>query len=187
MTLRVTFDLEDKDLRYFRASMKRARESSTKTSDAEIIARAGQMIEEVLNSNVPAFVLQRVEKLTSLIAMLEDPEWSLASQERKNVLAALAYFADPEDIIPDNVPVLGYIDDAIMIELVVTELQHEIDAFADFCRYRKDEKARNRNPDLSREEYLDIKRRELHSRMRRRRQAMRARPAGATRTRFRLF
>ena len=187
MPLRVTFDLEDKDLRYFRASMKRARESSTKASDAEIIARAEEMIKEVRSANVPAFVLTRVEKLTSLIAMLMDDEWSLASQERKDVLAALAYFADPEDIIPDSVPVLGYIDDAIMIELVVTELQHEIDAFTDFSRYRKDEKARNRNPDLSREEYLAIKRRELHSRMRRRRQAMRSRPARATRTRFRLF
>ena len=187
MPLRVTFDLEDKDLRYFRASMKRARESATKASDAEIIERAEQMVKEVQNSTVPAFVLERVEKLTSLIAMIEDDEWSLAAQERKNVLAALSYFADPEDIIPDAVPVLGYIDDAIMIELVVTELQHEIDAFTDFCQYRKDEKARNRNPDLSRDEYLAIKRRELHSRMRRRRQSMRKRSTSSRRPRFRLF
>ena len=45
----------------------------------------------------------------------------------------------------------------------------EIDAFLDFCRYR--ERARSRNPNLSREEYLAIKRRELHALMRRRRES----------------
>ena len=77
---------------------------------------------------------------------------------------------------PDSVPVLGYLDDAIMIELVVKELQHEIEAFADFCRYREEEKARNRNPNLSRQEFLDVKRRNLQQRMRRRRGVRRQTP-----------
>jgi uncharacterized membrane protein YkvA (DUF1232 family) len=129
-------------------------------------------------------VLQRIERLQVLIDMLRDDEWSLTDSERNNVVAALAYFADPEDIIPDNVPVLGYIDDAIMIELVVTELAHEIDAFEDFCRYRQEEASRNRNPDVSRDEWLASKRRDLHARMRRRRRNVSTR---STRTHFRLF
>ena len=185
MPLRVTFDLEDKDLQFFRANMKAVKTSAQQASDEEILQKAEQMVEEVKASDVPAFVMQRIEQLDALIAMARDEEWALASAERKNVLAALAYFADPHDIIPDDVPVLGYIDDAIMIELVVTELKHEIDAFNDFCRYRAEEQARNRNPNLSRDEYLDIKRRELHSRMRRRRSSSRS--GGSRRTRIRLF
>ncbi len=185
MPLRVTFDLEDKDLRFFRASMKQAKSTAQQVSDDEILQKAEEMVEEVMASKVPMFVMQRIEQLHALIDMARDEEWALASSERKNVLAALAYFADPQDIIPDDVPVLGYIDDAIMIELVVTELKHEIDAFNDFCRYRKDEKARNRNPNLSRDDYLEMKRRELHSRMRRRRS--RSGSGAARRTRVRLF
>jgi uncharacterized membrane protein YkvA (DUF1232 family) len=187
MGLRVTFELEDKDLRFFKNNMKKAKETATAISDDEIIAKAEGMVDEVKSSNVPAFVLERIGKLNSLIDMLRDEEWSLEGAERKNVLAALSYFADPQDIIPDNVPVIGYIDDAIMIELVVKELQHEIDAFADFCKYRSDERTRNRNPNLSREEYLAIKRRELHGRMRRRRTSGRRRSGAGRRTRFRLF
>jgi len=184
MALRVTFDLEDKDLDFFRAQMKRVRDAAQRTSEAEVIASAEGMIKDVSESNVPSFVLQRIERLQVLIDMLRDDEWSLTESERDNVVAALTYFADPEDIIPDNVPVLGYIDDAIMIELVVIELQHEIDAFEDFCRYRQEEASRNRNPDISRDEWLAVKRRDLHARMRRRRRRVTTR---SNRTRIRLF
>jgi uncharacterized membrane protein YkvA (DUF1232 family) len=185
MTLRITFDLEDKDLKYFRAQMKRAQASGERATEAEVIAKAQLMIEEVANTKVPAFVAQRLEKLGSLIAMLEDDEWALEARERRNVVGALAYFADPEDLIPDNVPVIGYIDDAIMIELVVKELGPEIEAFDDFCRYRREEASRNRNPDISREQWLAAKRRDLHARMKRRRRSRSSRTAG--RTRVRLF
>ena len=185
MALKVTFELDDKDLRYFRNSMKQARDAAQQLSEEEVLTKAAEMVEEVTAAKVPAFVRQRVDQLNALIDMVRDPEWALAEKERKNVVAALAYFADPQDMIPDNIPVLGFIDDAIMIELVVSELKHEIDAFHDFCQLRKDEKARNRNPDISREQFLDVKRRDLHSRMRRRRSTRSN--AGRSRTRIRLF
>jgi uncharacterized membrane protein YkvA (DUF1232 family) len=186
MPLRVTFDLEDKDLKFFRANMKQAKEAAEQVSEEQILARAGEMVSQVQSQEIPAFVRQRLERLSALVDMVKDEEWSLAAQERKNVLAALAYFADPQDMIPDDIPVLGYIDDAIMIELVVSELKHEIDAFEDFCRYRKDERSRNRNPNVSREDYLIMKRRELHARMRRRRSSG-SRAGSGRRTRIRLF
>ncbi len=187
MSMRVSFDLENKDLEYFRAVIKRAKAAAGKVGEAEIIAKARSVIEELGSAEVPVFVQQRITKLESLIAMVEDEEWALASPERSNVLSALSYFAEPQDIIPDSVPVLGYLDDAIMIELVVKELQHEIEAFADFCQYRKEEQARNRNPNVSRQEFLAVKRQALQQRMRRRRGAAARRPAGGTRPRFRLF
>lgn len=186
MALRVTFELEDKDLKFFRSSMRKAQEASKKTSEAEIITAAQAMIVEVANQSVPQFVRHRLDKLTALIDMLHDEEWSLETQERKNVVAALAYFADPEDLIPDSVPVLGYIDDAIMIELVVKELEHEIEAFADFCRFREEETARERGTNISHEDWVEAKRRSLHARMRRRRSARRGASARRS-TRFRLF
>ena len=188
MPLRITFDLEDKDLRFFKNSMKSAQAAAKDAPEAVVIKKAQDVIDEVKKDTVPAFVKVRIQSLQQLIEMLHDEEWKLEKKERQNVLAALAYFADPQDIIPDNVPVLGYIDDAIMIELVVIELRHELEAFSDFCQYRKGEKARKRNANLSRDEYLEIKRKELHSRMRRRRtSARRASSSSTRRTRFRLF
>ena len=72
-----------------------------------------------------------------MLAMMRDDDWELDEQERNPVLSALAYLCDPEDIIPDNIPGIGLLDDAVMIELAFRELRHEIDAYEDFCRYRK--------------------------------------------------
>jgi uncharacterized membrane protein YkvA (DUF1232 family) len=171
MTLRVTFDLDEKDLEYFRAQVRRAQETAKRATEDEVVTRANAMITEVAESGAPEFVMLRLERLRSLIAMLRDEEWALPAEDRGNVVSALAYFADPQDLIPDNTPVLGYIDDAIMIELVVRELAHEIEAYDDFCRYRQEEALRNRSSNVTREEWLAEQRRRLHSRMRRRRSA----------------
>jgi hypothetical protein len=67
--------------------------------------------------------------------------------------------------------VLGFLDDAIMIEVVATVLQPEIEAYADFCLFREQE-AHRRGADtsnLGREEWLEGRRAELQARMRQRR------------------
>lgn len=186
MSLKITFELEDKDLRYFKKQMNLAKATAKNSSETEIIASAVNMIEQVKAIKTPDFVKQKIEVLKRLISMLEDSEWVLSASERKNVVSALAYFAEPQDIIPDDVPVLGFIDDAIMIELVAMELKHELDAFSDFCRYRIAEKARKRSPNATRKEYIEAKRKALLSRMRRRRKVSVSR-TGASRTRVRLF
>ena len=52
---------------------------------------------------------------------------------------------------------------------------------------RLGEQARNRNPNLSRDDFLDIKRRALHDRMRRRRRSRTSAARGGGRTRVRLL
>ena len=188
MALRVTFDLQDKDLDYFRSVVKRAQSKSAERALADasvedICASAEKVVHTVQASAAPGFVLQRIERVVSLIDMVRDDEWALPAPERRNVLSALIYFAEPEDIIPDSVPVLGYIDDAIMIELIVKELKPEIDAFEDFRRYRSEERSRNRSPNITRERWLKMKRRELHQRMRRRRRS-RGQSGGSPRVRL---
>ncbi|ANO51552.1 YkvA family protein [Woeseia oceani] len=173
MTLRVTFELEESDLQHFRLIMNEASKAAATLSPEDIVASAKNLLREVAAVQVPQFISERLERLAIMIQMLEDHEWRLPAAESARVLNALAYFRDPEDLIPDHVPGLGFLDDAIMIELVVRELRHEMDAYRDFCDYRERMAPRTsikaKTTDVTRDQWLEERRKELQSRMRRRR------------------
>ena len=101
------------------------------------LRRAARLVSAARAAAPPAFMLAGIEKLDRLTLMLVDEEWRLEGRDRARILDALAYFAEPDDIISDGTPGLGYLDDAIMIELVAQELRHEIEAYDDFCEVRK--------------------------------------------------
>lgn len=170
MTLRISFELDDDDLKHFQLIMQEARKAACRIPPEDIVASAEELLVNVQESKAPGFIVDRLRKLKLMIAMLSDIEWRLPHQEATRVLNALAYFAEPEDLIPDSIPGLGFLDDAIMIELVVRELRHEVEAYDDFCAYRdKLKSAEGSNARPSREGWLDSRRSELQKRMRRRR------------------
>ena len=136
MTLRVSFELNDEDLQHFRLIMREARKAAARVAPEDIVAAAQELLQDMVTRSTPGFILERIERLHLMIEMLTDLDWRLPHQEAKRVLNALAYFTEPEDLIPDHIPGLGYLDDAIMIELVVRELKHEMEAYRDFCDYR---------------------------------------------------
>ncbi len=177
--MRITFELSKDDLEHFRAVMRNVNENTTGLSDQEIIEPARKTMQAVDDgADIPDFIGDRLKSLATMIAMLEDQGWGLPEMERQRVLSALAYFADPEDIIPDHIPGLGFLDDAIMIELATQELRHEIEAYEDFCRYREAEASRRKLPvdeELDRAEWLVARRLQLQTRMRRRRRSARTR------------
>jgi uncharacterized membrane protein YkvA (DUF1232 family) len=173
MAFEVTFELKDSDLEHFRDVMRKAQAGAKQLNEQDILANAKNLSQDV-KGTVPPFVSERIQKLETLVSMIEDTEWKIPDEERNDVLSALAYFSDPEDLVPDHIPVLGFLDDAIMIELVAEELKDDIEAFEEFCAYRSREEARTGDTTVTRDEWLDAKRRELHSRMRNRRSTRRS-------------
>jgi len=119
--------------------------------------------------------------------MIQDEEWNLESAEVNSIRSALYYFVDPDDAIPDSIPGIGYLDDAMYAEIVIQELKVEIKMYQEFCQFRIAEENRRRNsgldPHVGREDWIADKRAVLHSRMRERR-ALRG---GVRGWRMRLF
>ena len=171
MPLAISFELSDRDLEHFTQAIKAATFAAGSMSQEEVTAAAGKLLTEAGSMELPDFIMERLDKLDALIAMVRDEGWALPDDDRQRVLSARVYFADPKDIIPDNVPVLGYFDDAIAIELCVRELRHEIDAYDEFCDFRQTEADRRgmEPAKVGRADWLASRRDELQYRMHRQR------------------
>jgi uncharacterized membrane protein YkvA (DUF1232 family) len=172
MSLRISFELSAKDVRHFRDAMRKARQSVRDADDADIIEAARSLFLQVQSGKVPAYVRDRIDRLQAMVDMLEDEEWHMKTAERERVLGALVYFSDPEDLIPDDIPGIGLIDDAIMIELAFRELKHEIEAYQDFCEFRRkyDSRFRLRRDHDKRARKLATRESQLRERAARRRE-----------------
>ncbi len=171
MAMRFSIELSDRDLKFFRQALHKSRAAVRHADDAEIIEAIGDVLADIKSAEpLPDFVSKRIPQLESLIRMLQDEEWNLPKAERETLLATFIYFGDPEDIVPDHIPVIGYLDDVIIIELVVRELHHVREAYDDFCEYRDeyDKRFKAGHDGAVRRDRIDRKRQQLHQRMKRR-------------------
>jgi uncharacterized membrane protein YkvA (DUF1232 family) len=174
MPLDITFTLSDSDLERFQNIVDQARASIRDEQSARKVEKAARdLIHETDRGDLPEFITSRMKKLNVMIDMVNDDEWKLSEEDRRRVLGALAYLCDPDDLIPDHVPGLGFLDDAIYAEIIIKELRHEVELYTEFCAFREAEEARRaaRGEDikLGREEWLAAKRAALHGKLHRRR------------------
>ncbi|NQY98283.1 MAG: DUF1232 domain-containing protein [Henriciella sp.] len=167
-TVRINFELGPKDIEYFQKRLSKARKNRALRDDDRVILAAEALAVKALESDPPTFVVSRMLTLQNMVAMLKDRDWNLENEDRDRVLEVLAYFADPNDIIPDELPGIGFLDDTIMVDLAAYDLAPELEAYVDFCDNR-DELAR-KEADA---QPLKVARDELQSRMRRRRRRRR--------------
>ncbi len=174
MTLKLVVELSESDLEHYRQRLRDSWSRGTKKEEGELVLAARKLLEQVRQVGVSESVQRRFDDLGDLISMLEDEEWGLEGEDRERIAAVMSYFVDPMDMIPDDMPGLGYLDDALMTEVIVRELRHDLDGYRDFCRYREKREQRGAEAEkIGREEWLADKRKQLMMRIKRRREERR--------------
>ncbi|NKB35494.1 MAG: DUF1232 domain-containing protein [Pseudomonadales bacterium] len=170
MPLDITFTLSDRDLERFKTIASKTKSETAGTEDhVEIEKAAYKIVDVAMNSDLPDFIADRLLQLKVLLEMIRDDEWAIDPEDRSRIVSAMAYFADPIDLIPDHIPGIGFLDDAMFVEIVIRELNDEIEGYNEFCEFRSNEEERlsaeGKDPNENRDEWVIPKRDELHSRI----------------------
>lgn len=113
-------------------------DSSKVTSEEleEVLKNENQITKKVSRLNFDRFS-KFIRQLTLSLQMLKDYKTKAYSnipwRTIALVVAAILYFINPFDIIPDFLPILGYTDDAIAFAAIFKSAQQDLQ---DYCQWK---------------------------------------------------
>ena len=114
---------------------KRFEKSKNEVSEADVekTAKSGQEKFESLDSAPPGKLKEIWGDIKWMLRLIKDyasgeyreiPWGSIAA-----ITGAIIYFVSPVDVIPDPIPVVGYLDDAYVIKLALEFVKEDLDEY----------------------------------------------------------
>lgn len=82
------------------------------------------------------WVNSMLERVGSLFDMIRDKDFALSIKTKALIAAGLLYFVLPTDIVPDFIPGIGYIDDALILSTLWNVVKGEVESYSTY-RQRK--------------------------------------------------
>lgn len=79
---------------------------------------------------------ERVARIEELRRMLRDHDWDARAADRARVRKLIGYLDQGEDLIPDRMPLLGLLDDVLLLELAWPAVCDEAEEYRDYCAWR---------------------------------------------------
>jgi uncharacterized membrane protein YkvA (DUF1232 family) len=170
MPMKIVVEISDADLEHYRAMLDQVSERVEDENEQDLVRTARMLLEKARRSGISGSVEKRLEDLGTLVAMLDDRDWGVEGEDRQRIATVIRYFSNALDVIPDDLPGLGYVDDALMTEIILRELREDIGAYRAFCAYRdKQTQLRGKDAQVDRKSWLADKRRPMFLRIKRRR------------------
>lgn len=107
--------------------------------DSDQLATAAR--ELVVNDNRPAIaprcIQQRMRRGAAIDLMADDPDWENRDETAAGIARLVTgYLRDRRAVIPNTVPVVGRLDDAIVVEAAWPAVAAEVRKYLEFCRIR---------------------------------------------------
>ena len=106
--------------------------------EADQIASLARWLGDLPADKAEATIALRMARAASLAQMLDDIDWQLPEKIATRGRHLVAALRGSENLIPDDVPLYGHLDEALMIELCWAEFEGEVGDYLDFRRFRRD-------------------------------------------------
>jgi len=104
--------------------------------EADQLAGLVHWLRELPADLAAATIDLRMERIDLLERMLQDADWDVPPELAQRARRLLDYVNGFHDLIPDEMPLVGHLDDALMVELSWNEFAGEAQDYRDFCRFR---------------------------------------------------
>lgn len=130
------------------------------------------MLNKLKTTEQENYVMEHIAPLENMLQMFVDNQWPLSNATKTTILAAFDYLKKVDDLIPDNIPVIGLLDDCIVIDLVSDKIKSELDNYSNFSQCRS---VYEKNHPFTTDDWSKIKKNESTSTRRNRRNKTKSR------------
>lgn len=134
--------LDEDGLREFNDSVALVAAGTPAFSSAQIAGAARRLVRAVGAGNEPRFIRTRMRRAAEIRAMLKDEGWAIDPALLGCIHDLLGYLDRPVALVPVDMPAIGGLDRALLVDLAMPKLRAELDEYADFCRFRAGEAER---------------------------------------------
>lgn len=141
-------------------------DSASPPPGADALASAARsLIHQFAGTRRAPCIRLRLRCLRALRMMSGEPAWRLDADMQRRIALIADYATNRDRLVPDAVPVIGGLDEAVLVDLAWPSLRFEFGDYLDFRRLRAEEAAlQGRRPHAivySREQWLQSRYAEL--------------------------
>lgn len=122
-------------LQSFNALLARLRPGAPRVS-ADQLVTLGRWLQALPPPQAEAVLAERLHRAESLRRMLADEDWQPEPGLGERARLLVGYLAETQDLIPDDLPVLGLLDDALLVELAWDSFAAESADYRHYCHFR---------------------------------------------------
>lgn len=111
-------------------------------SGDQIAGACRRMLRAASKGAQSPFIKARLRRAAEMRAALADPDWPMEAAVQQRIAVLIGYMDDPQGLIANDLPVIGRLDEALLVDAAMDNLRAELEDYAEFCRYRQAEAMR---------------------------------------------
>ncbi len=131
------YEMQASGLERFNGALKALSPDSPALTLDQMATAAQRAIDRYPDGQQPAFVTSRLATLNRLESLAGDAAWGADDDLCGYLRTVHAYMEDANDLIPDSLPVVGRLDDAVLIDVTLQLVREDLAEYEDFCRFRQ--------------------------------------------------
>lgn len=132
-----TFEIAEEALALFNALLARLDRHHARIDRDQLATAARDLADSAAGSRAPPCIHERMRRAGAIDMMLTDAGWTPEDEVVGPAGLVVDYVRGEGDLIPDRLPKVGRLDDAIVIDVAWPALAPEIRNYLDFCRVRQ--------------------------------------------------
>jgi len=109
---------------------------------ADQVVTLARWLQQQPRERATAILSERLARVEQLRRMLNDADWEVDAELRERSRLLISYLQQVDDLIPDDQPLVGHLDDALLVELAWPAFRDEALDYGDYCRFLGEQRPR---------------------------------------------